>query len=381
MENGPLHPSNTIAGCMTMDSPALCVVCGATAIGRNFDAYTCLSCKAFFRRNAYNEHLRYTCRVLSKCEITITTRRHCSACRLNKCFQRGMKKELIRSLTAINRATSGMIISRQFYERQKPKLTTMDLLSTHDPSALSFDDWTLITNIRNVYEDYCIESFLASHETIPLIITTQPYRSRIKLQRLIDLRGKYLYALASFIKRILQYDHRFVENPYEYIKDNIRTLLSLNTSELMQSNVLEYFPWEHDRFLFESVFTEHLIHRLEIHICTYQTLLPYDPVIQKIFLIILVLTYDISPLIKKVQYSSNDFNPYPKDIFLSQNYYLTLLWKYVIYRLGYYQSILYSVRFIQHILHRQLIEADLTDVILNRDDHGHLARLMETKSV
>ncbi|CAF5161599.1 unnamed protein product, partial [Rotaria sp. Silwood1] len=31
---------------------------------RNFDAYTCLSCKAFFRRNAYNEHIRYTCRVL-----------------------------------------------------------------------------------------------------------------------------------------------------------------------------------------------------------------------------------------------------------------------------------------------------------------------------
>ncbi|CAM4806908.1 unnamed protein product [Rotaria magnacalcarata] len=350
-----------------MDSSALCVVCGATAIGRNFDAYTCLSCKAFFRRNAYNEHLRYTCRVLT--------------CRLNKCFQRGMKKELIRSLTAINRATSGMIISRQFHERQKPKLTTMDLLLTHDPSTMSFDDWTSITNIQNVYEDYCIESFLASHETIPLIITTQPYRSRIKLQRLVDLREKYLYVLASFIKRILQYNHTFVQDHYEYIKDNIRTLLSLNTSELMQLNALEYFPWEHDRFLFESVFTENLIRRLEIHIYTYQTLLPYDPVVQKVFLIILVLTYGISPLIKKVEYSSNDFNPYPKDIFLSQNYYLTLLWKYVIYRLGYYQSILYLVRFIQHILHRQLIEADLTDVILNRDDHGHLARLMETKSV
>ncbi|CAF4600153.1 unnamed protein product, partial [Rotaria magnacalcarata] len=51
-----------------------------------------------------------------------------------------------------------MIISRQFHERQKPKLTTMDLLLTHDPSTMSFDDWTSITNIQNVYEDYCIES-------------------------------------------------------------------------------------------------------------------------------------------------------------------------------------------------------------------------------
>ncbi|CAF3655430.1 unnamed protein product [Rotaria sp. Silwood1] len=110
-----------------MDSRALCVVCGATAIGRNFDAYTCLSCKAFFRRNAYNEHIRYTCRVLSKCEITIATRRHCSACRLNKCFRQGMKKELIRSLTAIGRAKSGMMINSHCHQQQLSRLTTVSV--------------------------------------------------------------------------------------------------------------------------------------------------------------------------------------------------------------------------------------------------------------
>ncbi|CAF4473477.1 unnamed protein product [Rotaria sp. Silwood2] len=360
---------------MTMDSRALCVVCGATAIGRNFDAYTCLSCKAFFRRNAYNEHIRYTCRLLSTCEITIATRRHCSACRLNKCFRQGMKKELIRSLTAIGRATSGMIVSSHYHE-QLSRLTTMNFLPSNNQSTLSFDDWNLITNIRNAYEDYCIEPFLASHETIPLIITTQPYRSRIKIQRLIDIREKYLNVIVSFIKRILQYN-KFLENNYQYIKDNIRTLLSLNTSELMKSNVLKYFPWEYDRFLFESIFTENLIQHLEKHILMYETFSPYDPLFIKLFLIILVLTCGISPVFKKIQYNSNDFNPCPKEIFLTQNYYLTLLWKYVIYRLGYYDSIMYSVRFIQHILRRQVIEADLNDIIEKRDDHGQLAQLME----
>ena len=81
---------------------------------------------AFFRRNGYNEQvsvrclsvqslktflflifqLRYTCRVTGTCPITITTRRHCSACRLNKCFARGMKKELIRSLASIQQSTA-----------------------------------------------------------------------------------------------------------------------------------------------------------------------------------------------------------------------------------------------------------------------------------
>lgn len=30
----------------------ICVICGDHAIGFNYDALTCASCKAFFRRNA-----------------------------------------------------------------------------------------------------------------------------------------------------------------------------------------------------------------------------------------------------------------------------------------------------------------------------------------
>lgn len=33
----------------------ICKVCGDTALGYNFDAITCESCKAFFRRNAIRE--------------------------------------------------------------------------------------------------------------------------------------------------------------------------------------------------------------------------------------------------------------------------------------------------------------------------------------
>jgi len=253
----------------------------------------------------------------------------------------------------------------------------MDLSLSNDQSILLFDDWNLLTNIRNVYEDYCIEPFLASHDKIPLIITTQPYRSRIKLQRIVDIKQKYVSVIASFIKRILQTD-RSIENDYEYIKTNFSTLITINTSELMKLNVLKHFPWENDRFLFESVLTENLLHRLEEHYHVYETFLPYDPLTVKLFLIILALTSRTSPLFKKEQYNSTDFHPFPKQFVFAQNFYLTLLWKYVIYRLGYYDAIMYSVRFIQHFLRRQIIQADIVDVIYNRDDHGQLMTLLET---
>ena len=36
-----------------------CTVCGDKALGYNFDAITCESCKAFFRRNATKAKVRF----------------------------------------------------------------------------------------------------------------------------------------------------------------------------------------------------------------------------------------------------------------------------------------------------------------------------------
>lgn len=71
-----------------------CAVCGDKAIACNFNAVTCESCKAFFRRNAFKEQ-RLKCLFENRCVIDRVTRRFCSKCRLLKCFQIGMKREWI----------------------------------------------------------------------------------------------------------------------------------------------------------------------------------------------------------------------------------------------------------------------------------------------
>ncbi|CAF2504304.1 unnamed protein product [Rotaria sp. Silwood2] len=332
---------------------------------------------SFFRRNAYNDHLIFTCRISSSCEITSTTRRHCSACRLKKCFQQGMKKELIRSLVAISHASSAAVTNRLPYHSIRS--TTIDLLSEHDQLSLSFDDWNFLTNIRTSYEQHCIQKFIESHETIPLIPPKQPYRSRLKLQRLIDLKYKYTFIIASFIKHILQLDslQLSLEDDYHYIKDSFSCLLSVNTSELMKLKVLENLPWEHDQLVLEYIFSEEIIYRLGKILTTFQTLSPNDPLIMKQFVVILALSSRISPLLVKEQYNSKDFDPVPKNLLSSQNYCLTILWKYMIYRLGYNDAVIFSVRFIQNFLHRQVIEAEMIEIIQNRDDHGQFGQLMQ----
>ena len=51
-ENSDLGPNNVL------DKSKICSVCGDKALGYNFNAITCESCKAFFRRNALKDKVR-----------------------------------------------------------------------------------------------------------------------------------------------------------------------------------------------------------------------------------------------------------------------------------------------------------------------------------
>lgn len=72
----------------------ICGVCGDKALGYNFNAVTCESCKAFFRRNALTKK-DFRCPFNERCAITTITRRFCQKCRLDKCFAIGMRKDYI----------------------------------------------------------------------------------------------------------------------------------------------------------------------------------------------------------------------------------------------------------------------------------------------
>ncbi|KAM7540827.1 hypothetical protein Aperf_G00000042870 [Anoplocephala perfoliata] len=71
-----------------------CAVCGDHAVGFNFGAIACESCKAFFRRNALRASMP-PCLFDRRCMIQVKTRRFCSPCRLAKCFAVGMRKSCI----------------------------------------------------------------------------------------------------------------------------------------------------------------------------------------------------------------------------------------------------------------------------------------------
>ncbi|XP_050594215.1 nuclear hormone receptor HR96 [Bombus affinis] len=122
----------------------ICGVCGDRALGYNFNAVSCESCKAFFRRNAL-KNKDFRCPFTENCNITPVTRRFCQKCRLDKCFSIGMRKEYIMS-------EEDKVLKRQKIEQNRAK--KRPTLESAKPSKIkkgyldecNFDDTSMSVN-------------------------------------------------------------------------------------------------------------------------------------------------------------------------------------------------------------------------------------------
>lgn len=115
------------SGVPAVVDPKVCGVCGDKALGNNFNAITCESCKAFFRRNALRTK-EYVCPFQNNCKVDAITRRFCQRCRLKKCFDIGMKKEWIMT-------DEEKKMKKQKIEQNRKKRTSLENLSVEGGSA------------------------------------------------------------------------------------------------------------------------------------------------------------------------------------------------------------------------------------------------------
>lgn len=70
---GKLKTKSALSPNASLKDDKLCRVCGDRALGCNFDAISCESCKAFFRRNALKEKVSlkvYFYFIITKCDVT-----------------------------------------------------------------------------------------------------------------------------------------------------------------------------------------------------------------------------------------------------------------------------------------------------------------------
>ncbi|KAF6039960.1 Hr39 [Bugula neritina] len=72
-----------------------CPICGDVVTGYHYAVQTCESCKGFFKRTVQNKKT-HTCHRGGTCNISLSSRKKCAACRFQKCCDVGMKIEGVR---------------------------------------------------------------------------------------------------------------------------------------------------------------------------------------------------------------------------------------------------------------------------------------------
>ncbi|CAF2363498.1 unnamed protein product [Rotaria sp. Silwood2] len=312
------HLSNVNRNSSVYHKDLICRVCEAPATGFNFAVITCMCCKAFFRRNALFGIQSLQCRYLSEnCIITMKTRRDCSYCRLKKCFQVGMKKELILTEELKRLKREKILENRQITLNISHSIDTYDMKENFLLKTIDFD---CITNICNAYEECCRLPLISFEKHEYELLRQQPIKSRIKLQHYFRYYKEHETLLINFFQNLPEFNQFSNDQQLALSKHNIRFLIRISLIETINDQL----PlWPAINLLLEIIFGKSLVEEANSLLHKFKDKINDSTCIRLLLIILLFSTYDT-------------YNGHTDTlcIYKTQEKYTNLLWFYLIKHYG-----------------------------------------------
>ncbi|CAF1244399.1 unnamed protein product [Adineta ricciae] len=75
---------------------SLCSVCGDKASGKHYGVMSCDGCRGFFKRSV-RRRIEYKCKGDSRCQVDVSRRNQCQACRFQRCLAVKMKPNAVQN--------------------------------------------------------------------------------------------------------------------------------------------------------------------------------------------------------------------------------------------------------------------------------------------
>ncbi|CAF0897740.1 unnamed protein product [Adineta ricciae] len=242
-----------------------CVVCGNVAHGYNFDAISCESCKAFFRRNALRLSEKLICRQKNDCIVRFDVKKRCKRCRLNKCFAAGMRKEWILTDKEKEEKRLKIAENRRIKEIQnalKTEILSNDTLS-ESPKALlcrSISNAEYLTEtdlfkLKSLENAYITAVKLNQTTGILKYPAIQPISSTLDLFRIPIFLSSM--RLVTYFKQILEFQHLTMDEQIYLVKLNTLLVAFLHSMFIYNAeNVIYHEPNADDPLFLEKDWTK-----------------------------------------------------------------------------------------------------------------------------
>ncbi|CAF2093465.1 unnamed protein product [Rotaria magnacalcarata] len=377
-----------------------CVVCCGSAHGYNFDAISCESCKAFFRRNALLNTDRLKCRRDGCCEITLETRRRCKSCRLKKCFTVGMRKEWI--LTEEEKVNK----KRRIEENRRLRLTNVDesLLPSNGISKQSMDitekqDVTLQTVVLDKNPAYPLKTAsigrtsdffdyvtTAFNDGFQLNPTTSygwsyPLAKKITaLYQILQTKNTTALRLINFFKRLSEFDTLNEIDKVNLVKNNLASIFFFHAAlgyDPINDIYHEGIP-SNDALLYGDDIRD--AHGNNIHIrCilimrSLSSIVQMDPRIMQLTLVIFLFAIRLSNMINIREPPLTN----RQQVFEAQNIYVEQLWIFLEKHFGLTRTIRTFTTLISKCLLIDTLFRDIQQDIHENVDRHYVPPIMRT---
>ncbi|CAF1310219.1 unnamed protein product [Didymodactylos carnosus] len=370
----------------------MCVVCLAPATGYNFDQITCESCKAFFRRNALKSSNVIKCRCNGVTDINVHNRKRCKACRLAKCFAKGMRKEWI--LTDDEKRTKKQKIEENRRLRQLQNCQTKTDEENIDNSAEEEEE-----SVQNALSVQCDTCLISSQDWITLEKIQCAYAQSVKLNSLVGLplypstrklstpaqmvnepTNIHSTRLITYFKQLPEFCELEEDDKLTLIKHNLLGLVFIRATLIYKPANDTYQEYGTDDCIFDGkdlieCYGEQLYKKSTQIMCSFIDIVECDRLVVKIILIIMLFSKGYSTC--TIEYPE----PVLKNstqVFQSQNIYVDLLWRYCEEKFGFFNTIKLLVRLITLCMAVESVAKETQQYVQSKLTADELAPLMQS---
>jgi len=191
-----------------------------------------------------------------------------------------------------------------------------------------------------------------------------PHDNTLSLQKFMNSFSYMYVALVDYFKMIPEFKNLSIDTRISLLKNNFSQIFRLNSPLIIHATgAVE----DTNSIVFKHVFPADLYS--EICHCA-MNLIPfvYDPIFLKLIYITLMFSTSLC-----TRYNINNRLTHTEDIFSIQNYYIELLWRYMLHRSSTYRkSVQMLTLFITRLLHSQIVNEKIavyiSQVISNQTD-------------
>ncbi|CAF1226311.1 unnamed protein product [Rotaria sordida] len=342
--SNPSSPSNEPEP--TIKTNSICQVCEDGASIINYGALTCLSCRTFFRRNGFHPQEVASCRFDGHCNITKSTRKLCTTCRLNKCLAVGMSSDLIRKedLSGKKRKSSGSS-SQEHVEHQIvmtiPQASILDQLSDISRSSLNNSELNLISNVIHAFDTFSPINEI--RHTIEVINTTASSQ-QFDLTQSLQMISLFSNSIQLFISSTPDFKVLTTSEQWSLFQRNMLGLLSIGGIYFMRESGI--FDKPENEMAILPLYGNDVVQQVKI----ISTQFNFDPTLIKLMLIAIAFSSNCFTKQNRKSMDKDSLLLGTYRLFGSQNVYVELIWKYLIYRYNYVESVKHISTLIKQLL-------------------------------